>query len=149
MKYDISKSTAPVMPALGKGTECIKLLLSQTSENMREPLVPMLFPILGAHISGAKYLYPDNNPRLSLNNPPLSRHKVGLFFNEKSCEKNFNRYDRALSFEGDRGFGNRTGGQTLRPRELQTDHVRRRDRQGGYGNLTSTYLVRKHFRRTS
>ena len=26
---------------------------------MREPLVPMLFPILGAHISGAEFQYPD------------------------------------------------------------------------------------------
>ena len=31
MKYDITKKSAPAMPNLGKGTECIKLLLSQTS----------------------------------------------------------------------------------------------------------------------
>ena len=49
------------MPALGKGTECIKLLLSQISENMQEPMVPMLFPVLGAHISGTEFLYPDNS----------------------------------------------------------------------------------------
>ena len=60
MRYDISKSTAPVMPTLGKGTECIKLLLSQASKDMYEPLVPMFFPILGAHISGAEFQYPDN-----------------------------------------------------------------------------------------
>ena len=59
MKYDISKTTAPQMPTLGKGTECIRLLLSQTSKDMHEPLVPMLFPILGAHISGAEFQYPD------------------------------------------------------------------------------------------
>jgi len=59
MKYDISKVTAPAMPALGKGTECIKLLLTQVSENMQEPLVPMLFPSLGAHISGTEFQYPD------------------------------------------------------------------------------------------
>ena len=59
MKYDISKSTAPVMPTLGKGTECIKILLSQTSKDMHEPLVPMLFPILGAHVSGSEFQYPD------------------------------------------------------------------------------------------
>ena len=29
MKYDISKHKAPEMPKLGKGTECIKLLLSK------------------------------------------------------------------------------------------------------------------------
>ena len=59
MKYDISKSTAPAMPNLGKGTECIKILLSQASKDMYEPLVPMFFPILGAHISGAEFQYPD------------------------------------------------------------------------------------------
>ncbi len=61
MKYDISKNTAPVMPNLGKGTEIIKILLSQTSKDMHEPLVPMLFPILGAHISGVEFQYPDNS----------------------------------------------------------------------------------------
>ena len=48
------------MPYLGKGTECIKLLISQASKDMREPLVPMLFPPLGAHISGAEFLYFDH-----------------------------------------------------------------------------------------
>ena len=61
MKYDISKKTAPVMPNLGKGTEIIRILLSQTSKDMHEPLVPMLFPILGAHISGVEFQYPDNS----------------------------------------------------------------------------------------
>ena len=59
MYYDITKPTAPTMPTLGKGTECIKLLLSQVSKDMYEPLVPMLFPVLGAHISGAEFQYPD------------------------------------------------------------------------------------------
>ena len=59
MRYDISKPTTPAMPTLGKGTECIKLLLSQASKDMHEPLVPMFFPILGAHISGAEFQYPD------------------------------------------------------------------------------------------
>ena len=59
MKYDISKSSAPKMPKLGKGTECVKILLSQVSKDMYEPLVPMLFPILGAHVSGAEFQYPD------------------------------------------------------------------------------------------
>ena len=59
MRYDISKRTAPEMPNLGKGTECIKLLLSQASKDMYEPLVPMFFPVLGAHISGAEFQYPD------------------------------------------------------------------------------------------
>ena len=59
MYYDITKPTAPTMPTLGKGTECIKLLLSQVSKDMHDPLVPMLFPILGAHVSGAAFQYPD------------------------------------------------------------------------------------------
>ena len=59
MRYDITKNAVPAMPTLGKGTECIKLLLSQASKDMHEPLVPMLFPILGAHVSGAEFQYPD------------------------------------------------------------------------------------------
>jgi hypothetical protein len=59
MRYNISKATAPAMPFLGKGTECVKLLLSQASKDMHEPLVPMLFPSLGAHISGTEFQYPD------------------------------------------------------------------------------------------
>ena len=58
IRYDISKSSAPKMPALGRGTECIKILLSQASKDIQEPLVPMFFPVLGAHISGAKFHYP-------------------------------------------------------------------------------------------
>ena len=59
MRYDISKHSAPKMPTLGKGTECIQILLSQASKDMHEPLVPMLFPVLGAHVSGAEFQYPD------------------------------------------------------------------------------------------
>ena len=59
MKYDISKNSAPAMPNLGRGTECIRLLLTQVSKDMHQPLVPMLFPILGAHVSGAEFQYPD------------------------------------------------------------------------------------------
>ena len=61
MKYNIITSKAPQMPNLGKGTECIKLLLSQASKDMFEPLVPMFFSSLGAHISGAEFQYPDNS----------------------------------------------------------------------------------------
>lgn len=59
MNYDITKTSAPKMPNLGNGTGCIKILLSQVSKDIREPLVPMLFPVLGAHISGAEFQYPD------------------------------------------------------------------------------------------
>ena len=53
MKYDISKRKAPEMPTLGKGTECIRLLLSQASKDMHEPLFSM-FSLLLAHISAAQ-----------------------------------------------------------------------------------------------
>ena len=59
MKYDVNNKTAPKMPTLGKGTECIRLLLSQASKDMHESLVPMLFPSFGAHISGTEFQYPD------------------------------------------------------------------------------------------
>ena len=54
MRYDISKQTAPSMPRLGKGTECIKILLSQVSKDVREPLFPMLFLVLEAHLPVGK-----------------------------------------------------------------------------------------------
>ena len=106
MRYDISKPTAPSMPTLGRGTECIKILLSQASKDMYEPLVPMLFPSLGAHISGAEFQYPDliwqelcgqmanlvaqsgankDKPaRLSVLNPRLSRETPRLFFTQRN-----------------------------------------------------------------
>ena len=33
--------------------------LSQTSKNMQKPFVPMLFPIIGAHISVTEFQYLD------------------------------------------------------------------------------------------
>ena len=47
------------MPKFGRGTDCIKILLSQVSKDVQEPIVPMLFPIFGAHMSGAEFQYPD------------------------------------------------------------------------------------------
>jgi len=59
MKYDITNPTGPTMPTLGKGTECFKLLLSQTSQDMHAPLLPMLPPVIGAKISQAEFMYPS------------------------------------------------------------------------------------------
>ena len=53
MRYDISKHNAPEIPNLGKGTECIKILLSQASKDMHEPLVLMSSPYF-AHITAAQ-----------------------------------------------------------------------------------------------
>lgn len=60
MNYDITLNTAPPMPKLGRGVECLALLLSQVSKDMRQPLLPMIIPVLGAHVSGAQFIYPDN-----------------------------------------------------------------------------------------
>ena len=56
MNYDIFNRIAPAMPNPSKGTEFCKLLLSQASKDMREPLVPMAIPALAAHISDYKFL---------------------------------------------------------------------------------------------
>ena len=48
MKYDISKTSAPKMPTLGKGTECIQILLSQASPTLPKVLflsLPLPFPV--------------------------------------------------------------------------------------------------------
>ena len=53
MRYDISKATAPAIPNLDKGTECVNLLLSQASKDMYAPLVPIFSPYL-ARTSAAR-----------------------------------------------------------------------------------------------
>ena len=57
MKYDITKLVRPKMPKPGKGLEIVKLLQSQVSKSMHEPLAPMIFPSLGAHVCVAKFQY--------------------------------------------------------------------------------------------
>jgi hypothetical protein len=54
------------MPKLGKGTECIQILLTQASKDMHEPLVPMLFPVLDAHISSSEFQFLDFIRRLPM-----------------------------------------------------------------------------------
>ena len=53
MKYDITKPTAPKMPTLGKGTECIKLLLTQALKTCFTPGSDA-FPPLLVHMSAAQ-----------------------------------------------------------------------------------------------
>ena len=60
MTYDIFKRTAPAMPKPGKGTEIVKLLLSQVSKEMQEPLLPMTIPALSAHVADVEFKYCDN-----------------------------------------------------------------------------------------
>ena len=57
--YDITKQTAPEMPNLGRGLETFRLLLSQASNDMHAPLLPMLSPLLGTKISQAEFQYPS------------------------------------------------------------------------------------------
>ena len=45
------------MPNLGKGTECISLMLSQTSKDMQKRFIPMFFPLFGIHISDSRFQY--------------------------------------------------------------------------------------------
>jgi hypothetical protein len=59
MSYNISKPSVPKMPRLGKGSECVKILLIQVSKDMFEHLFPMLFPIFGAHVSCTKFQNAD------------------------------------------------------------------------------------------
>jgi hypothetical protein len=60
MNYNIFDSVAPTMPKPSKGTEIVKLLLSQVSKDMREPLVPMIIPALAAHLSGVEFMYSNS-----------------------------------------------------------------------------------------
>jgi len=60
MSYNIFGNIAPAMPRASKGTNFCKLLLSQASREMREPLVPMAFPALAAHLTGVEFMYSDN-----------------------------------------------------------------------------------------
>ncbi len=55
MKYDINNKTAPNMPILGKGTECIQIIPSQASETMLFLLIPMFFTLLGIHVGVFKF----------------------------------------------------------------------------------------------
>ncbi|MGN1376003.1 MAG: hypothetical protein ACI4V5_05550 [Prevotella sp.] len=51
------------MPAVPKTAKILDLVLKSVSSDMREPLVPMVFPLLGSRVSDAEFLYPDNTYR--------------------------------------------------------------------------------------
>lgn len=55
--YESLITIEPKMPNLEKRTEIIKIQPSHTSKDTQGPLFPMLFPILGALISGVEFLY--------------------------------------------------------------------------------------------
>ena len=60
MSYDIFKRTVPAMPKPSKGTEFVKLMLSQASNDMKTVLVPMALPAISARMTGVKAKYSDN-----------------------------------------------------------------------------------------
>lgn len=60
MKYNISTGIAPKMPNLGKGLEVVKLIVSQVSPDMRQAIVPTIFPSLAAHVSNTFFQYSSN-----------------------------------------------------------------------------------------
>ena len=70
MKYDISKPSVPAMPTLVKGTECIRLLLTQTSKDMREHLRSDAFPRTRSTYQQFEKRRTENVRKLP--NPPLS-----------------------------------------------------------------------------
>lgn len=53
-------TVSPKMPKLGKGLECIKLLTSQISPDMRESIVPMVFPALASFVTETEFQYISN-----------------------------------------------------------------------------------------
>ena len=73
MNYNISTTTTPAMPTLGKGTEIVKLLLSQASKDMREPLIPMSMPALAAHLSDVEFMYYALVPRPTTPYRPITQ----------------------------------------------------------------------------
>ena len=100
MTYNIFDRTAPAMPKPSKGTEIVKLLLSQASKDMREPLLPMFFPVLGAHVSASKFKYPDNTWKelcgMMANLVGDSGCNKGQFSNiVEAINRNFREHDKA------------------------------------------------------
>jgi len=56
---EITNNNPPAMPRLGKGMECVRLIASEVSEDMRQAVIPMIFGPLGANVSNAKFQYPS------------------------------------------------------------------------------------------
>ncbi|MCR5240410.1 MAG: hypothetical protein K6E15_09675 [Prevotella sp.] len=98
MIYDITKPVSPTMPKLGKGTECYKLMLSQTSLDMHEPLLPMLSPVIGTKISNAEFQYPSGQwlemcgqQAALIANSAANKGQLGLLV--EACNRDFRAED--------------------------------------------------------
>ena len=60
--YDITRPTASAISRLGRGTKRIKKRLFWAYfglKRQQKTLFPMDFPLLGAHLRGAKFQHPD------------------------------------------------------------------------------------------
>ena len=88
------------MPKPGKGTEIVKLLLSQVSKEMQEPLLPMTIPALSAHVSASEFQYPDLSWKelcgMMANLVGDSGCNKGQFSNiVEAINRNFREHDKA------------------------------------------------------
>ena len=73
---------------LGKVTESIKILLSKAQKRCANLLIPILFPVFGAHISDADFQYPDLILKDSCSLMDYLVHKKGVsrpFFGSYNC----------------------------------------------------------------
>ena len=59
MIYETTKKTVHTMPRQGKGSKCIKILLSKAPKVVFEPLIMMFFLIFGAQMSYTKFQKPS------------------------------------------------------------------------------------------
>ena len=59
MKHDTSKKTAPKVLKLGKMNENSAIFALTGIKIHARTYLPMIFPVLGAHVIGAKFMYPD------------------------------------------------------------------------------------------
>ena len=96
--YDITKQTAPKGPHLGKGLEAFNLLISQTSSDMHDPLLPLLSPIIGTRISNAEFQYPSGQwlelcgQQVALIAPSAgNKGQLGLIV--EACNRDFRQQD--------------------------------------------------------
>ena len=63
MKYYINNKTAPNMPTLGKGTECIHIIPSQASKTMLFLIIPMFLPYLAPRCVFLNISIPNSSDR--------------------------------------------------------------------------------------
>jgi len=62
--YSYTDSNEPCMPKLGKGLEKIKFISSKLSKDMEQAIIPIMFPVLSAHMTNVRFQYADNSWKL-------------------------------------------------------------------------------------